>query len=128
MQERVKIAVRGAIELLIAMTIIQVKDPFDDAGPWLYVFGVYILVSLRAIFSENFDLMTMIFIAAYSMINLLVNTIDYAIFKTQSGYLEDYIFHQMFSYKLFQGVLCLIISFVFAQVLNPSFETIRENP
>ena len=34
----------------------------------------------------------------------------------------------MFSYKLYQQVLCFLISFVFAQSLKPSFETIREKP
>ena len=120
--------VRGLIELLLALVIMQSQGYCSGFRPWLTCLSFYAVVSVRAIFSENFDLVAGIFLAAYTMINLAVNSIDYCIFKVSQGYQEDYIFHQMFSYKLFQGMLCLIMSFVFAQVLNPSFEIIRENP
>lgn len=119
---------RGLIELLLGLLVMQSLGYCRGVRPWVTCLVSYAVVSIRAIYSENFDVIASIFAVAYVFTNVFVNAVDYTFFKVTQGYTEDYIFHQMFSYKVFQGMLCLIISFVYAQVLHPSFEVIREHP
>ena len=49
-EERVKIVVRGLLELTVALTLSQPN--FENFWPWIYCYGMYILMALRSIFSE----------------------------------------------------------------------------
>ena len=66
-------------------------------------------------------LVTIIFAITYTSQNLIVNMIDYILYRKAYGYYNDVVFHEMFSYKLFQAVLCLLISIGYSQTINPSF-------
>lgn len=49
-EDRIKIVVRGLLELTISLTLAQ--STFENFWPWIYCFGVYGLIALRSIFSE----------------------------------------------------------------------------
>jgi hypothetical protein len=89
---------------------------------------VFTLVALRSVFSEYMDLTAMMFVLVYFSQNFIVNAIDFAFFKQYMGYYHDDLFLRMFSYKVFQGTLCLMISFVYAQSFQPTFNVIKETP
>ena len=50
------------------------------------------------------------------------------IFKQAMGYYNDELFLQMFSYKLFQAAICLVLGFVYAETIKPSIPLISDYP
>lgn len=65
MEDRVKIVVRGLLELTIGLALTQ--SSFENFWPWIYCYGVYGMTALRSIFSEQIDLMATIFVVMYIM-------------------------------------------------------------
>ena len=125
-QERVKIVARGLIEMTISLLMTMMT--FDSMYPFLYCYGVYILASVRSIYYEKVDLTATIFFALYFFQNFVVNSIDFIVYKQMLGFYHDELFLKMFSYKLFQFVNTLLMSFVFAQGMYPTFEITKECP
>lgn len=73
-------------------------------------------------------MISLFFVGAYMMQNFIVNSIDYLVFKQAMGYYNDELFLQMFSYKLFQAAICLVLGFVYAETIKPSIPFITEHP
>lgn len=73
-------------------------------------------------------MVTVFFIITYFMQNFVVNSVDYLLYRKAFGYYNDAMFQQMFSYKLYQCTLCILIAFIFSQTLKPSLQLIKENP
>ena len=126
-EDRVKIVARAIIELAVSLLLMGSWFEYSFY-PWLYCLSVFIFVALRSVFSEYIDLTAMIFVFMYFCQNFIVNLIDFAVFKQYMGFYHDDLFLRMFSYKLFQAVLCLMISFIYAQSFQPTFDTIKETP
>lgn len=51
-EERVKIAVRGQIELFIALSLSRGLGYFDDKHAWIYCFTLYALACVRSVYLE----------------------------------------------------------------------------
>ena len=100
-EERFKVVVRGAIEIVVALLITRSFGWQSDNYSWLYCSSLYCLAALRSIYLEKFDLFASIFLCCYMLQNLIVNCIDWMVFKGTLGFYEDKAFWQMFSYKLF---------------------------
>ena len=83
-KEKVKVTARAAIELVLALSICRVAV-FD----WLYCFLIFGLACLRNIFYEQFDLQAYIFICFYVVQNLIVNTVDFFLFRKALNYYND---------------------------------------
>jgi hypothetical protein len=107
-EERLKIIVRAMIEFVIAFWYIN--PPAFVA----YAFAILCLAAFRSIYYEYVDLMSTLFILCYCSINFIVNSIDFIVFRKSLGFYDDWVFHLMFSYKVFLIILCVIISFVFS--------------
>ena len=61
---------------------------------------MYSIASLRAIFVEQLNILLVIYLLSYFLLNLMVNLIDFAIFKQYMTYYQDPYMSKMFSYKL----------------------------
>jgi hypothetical protein len=103
---------RGFIEVMIAL-FLTFKYRSDSYAFWWCSF-IYILAAIRSVFNEQFDLPALIFILAYGFQNLITNIVDLAVFKQSLEFKEDVDFEEMFSFKLFQTLLCLIVAFVYS--------------
>lgn len=57
-----------------------------------------------------------------------MHSIDFLLFQHLIGYYQDILFQKMFSYKLFQFILCLLISFLYSQAIKPTFKVIQDHP
>jgi hypothetical protein len=73
--------VRGLIELLLALVVMQSLGHCSGLSPWLTCLATYAVVSVRAIYSETFDVIASIFAVAYVFTNIFVNAVDYTFFK-----------------------------------------------
>ena len=122
--ERVKIVVRSAIELCIALLANQALVP--DYWPWVYCYSMFIFASIRTVYKDHLDLTASIFIIVYFTQNFIVNTIDFCVYKHMMGFYHDEQFLKMFSFKIWQFAMCLLISFIYAQTFKPTFQVILE--
>ena len=86
------------------------------------------MICVRAIYSEIIDMIAWFFLVTYLMQNFIVNIIDYFLFHKALGYYNDIQFQQMFSYKLFQTILCLLIATIYSQSLKPTLDIFKSNP
>jgi len=114
--------VRAMIEFAIAFWYIN--PPAFVA----YAFAILCLAAVRSIYYEYIDTMSMFFIIMYCSLNFIVNSIDFIYFRKSLGFYDDWVFHLMFSYKVFLILLCIIVSFVFSQSIKPTFATLKEHP
>jgi len=60
--------------------------------------------------------------------NLIVNIIDFIVYKNYMGYYHDEMFLRMFSFKVWQFLMCLLASLVYSQTFMPTMPTLKENP
>jgi hypothetical protein len=99
------------------------------AVDWLYCGLFFSFAVLHAHYHSQLSLLSVIFLITYTSQNFLVNIIDYILYRKTSGeYYNDVKFHEMFSYKLLQGALCLLIALVYSQTLKPSFSVFIDHP
>lgn len=91
-ESRIKIAVRGLIELFVALSISHGLKYFDDKYAWLYCLSLYGLTCLRSVYLELFDLVASVFVSCYILQNLIVNIIDWLLFNRGYGSYQDLIF------------------------------------
>ena len=125
-EERFKIVTRSALEMGISLLVMQ--GFLETYAQWAYCFSLLGLIAVRTVYKDHLDLTGLIFVVVYFSQNFIVNTIDFVIYKNFLGYYHDEQFLKMFSYKVWQFWTCLVVSFVYAQTLAPSFETVKENP
>jgi hypothetical protein len=86
-------------------------------------------VALRSVFKENLDLTFTIFVFIYSIQNLLVHLVDLALHSSfEEEATDDELFLRMFSFKLFQFVLCMLLSLIYSQAICPSIEIFTAYP
>mmetsp|Transcript_19188 Transcript_19188/g.29391 ORF Transcript_19188/g.29391 Transcript_19188/m.29391 type:complete len:361 (+) Transcript_19188:10-1092(+) len=114
-EERLKIVVRGVIEIVISLLIMWWA--LSDSYSLFYCLAIYAFAAVRSVYAEQLDLMIWVFCVTYMLQNMLVNLFDFIVFKKALGFYDEMDFQEMFSYKLFQFVLCAIISFVYSQCL-----------
>lgn len=125
--EKLKVIVKGAIELFLGLLIMT--GDLKHFGPWIYCPLMYGLAAFRTLFPGHLDLTFIIFALAYQIQNIIVNLVDFAFFQKRRGfYIQDDVFVQMFSHKLFQSLTCLMIAFVYAQCIKPTFRITEECP
>lgn len=125
-EERVKIVTRSALEMGISLLVMQ--GFLETYAQWAYCFGLFALIAVRTVYKDHLDLTGFIFVIVYFSQNFIVNMIDFVVYKNFLGYYHDEQFLKMFSYKVWQFWTCLLVSFVYAQTLIPSFEKVKENP
>jgi hypothetical protein len=83
-EERLKVVVRGLIEMIVALVITK-----QDMYAWVYCTSLYVLAAIRSIYLEKFDLFASIFLCSYMIQNLIVNLIDWVAFKGSLGFYQD---------------------------------------
>lgn len=128
-EERVKLVARAGIEVLVSLVLAQVvHGAFQDFYPWVYCLSVFAFTAVRSIYFEQLDLWFVLFLVTYFTQNFIVNVIDFGYFRHWLGFYTDEAFHRMFSYKVFQAVLCALISFVYSQTICPTFDFVKETP
>lgn len=125
-EHRIKVVARAFLELTLSLALLN--QTFDSFYPWIYCYSLLTFVAFRSIYYEKIDLTVTIFVVLYFCQNFLVNMIDFVVNKHMLGFYNDELFHRMFSYKIFQTINCFIVSFVFAQILHPTIETVAEYP
>ena len=64
-EERKKIVVRSALELVIALILSTVLGFSQGVWPFVYSFGVFSFAAIRSIYYEQLDLNMKIFLAIY---------------------------------------------------------------
>lgn len=125
-EERFKIVARSALEM--AITLLAQQTVSDSYSQWAYCFSAFALMAVRTIYKDWLDLTAFIFVIVYFAQNFIVNSIDYVIYKHFYGYYHDEQFLKMFSFKVWQFWMCLLVSFVYSQTLSPSFQSVKESP
>jgi hypothetical protein len=120
------VVARGFIEVAIALLLCS--GQLSDSYIPLYCAAAYSLAALRSVYLEKFDLPFCFFVAAYFVQNFWVNAVDFVVFRKGLQVYEDTDFQEMFSFKLFQLLLCALFAFTYSQCLKPSFEAIRSRP
>jgi len=63
MEERLKVVVRGLIEVLVALTIMH--NSLTDSYTTIYCIVIYILASVRSVYWEQFDILFFVFVLTY---------------------------------------------------------------
>ena len=109
---RIKVVARAFLELTVSLALLN--QTFESYYPWVYCYILLAFVAFRSIYFEKIDLTVTIFVILYFSQNFFVNMIDFVVYKHMLGFYSDDLFHRMFSYKVFQTINCLIVSFVFA--------------
>ena len=125
-EERLKIIIRSAMELAISLLALQ--SITDSLWHWAYCFSVFILASARTLYKDQLDLTAFIFLFVYFSQNFLINMIDFIFFKHYMGFYHDEMFLKMFSFKIWQFAMCLLVSFIYSQTLRPTIQTLKQNP
>ena len=125
-KEQNKVIARAFVEVLISLAIMS---PYIVIEDWLYCLLFFSFAVVHALYQKQLSLFSVTFAITYYAQNFIVNLVDYFLYRsTYGGYYNDVKFHDMFSYKLLQGVLCLMISVVNSQTMCPTFAIFRENP
>ena len=78
---------KGFIEIFVALTVMN--SFLTDSYTLFYCFFIYGLTSVRSIYKERFDIMASIFFLAYTMQNMIVNLVDFLIFRKALGFYND---------------------------------------
>ena len=83
----------GFCELLVSVVFMRVQAKIETTADMVFIFVLYVVACLRALFCEKVDLMIYIFTAAYFLQNFVVNTIDFVTFNRFIGFYADKEFH-----------------------------------
>mmetsp|Transcript_1301 Transcript_1301/g.1622 ORF Transcript_1301/g.1622 Transcript_1301/m.1622 type:complete len:174 (+) Transcript_1301:574-1095(+) len=101
-EERLKVVLRSLFELILALTLAQaLLNYFEGGYPWVYCLGLFGFAGARSIYFEHMDLPCFLFMILYLSQNLLVNSIDFVLYKSYLEHYNDEQFLKMFSFKVY---------------------------
>jgi hypothetical protein len=100
LETRLKIIARSTIELVLGCAL-----AYNTMDAWsiTYCTVLFVFFVFRSFFSETLTLPAFYFFIAYTLINLIVNTVDYFVFYHLMYYDQDTFMH-LFSFKLWMVV------------------------
>jgi hypothetical protein len=75
--------------MIISLVITRALGWQWDNYSWVYCSSLYCLAAVRSVYSEKFDLFASVFLSSYIIQNLIVNLIDWMVFKGTLGFYED---------------------------------------
>ena len=128
-QETMKICARAIFELLVVLLCLNVStNHVESLWDYVYCFATVALLSVKAVWREQTKVFFRIFATVYLLLNIIVNSIDFIVYKQILGFYNDELFNRMFSFKVFQGALCMVTAFVFSEALRPQSKVVGDQP
>jgi hypothetical protein len=86
-EARVKVVSRGLLEVVIALLL--TSHHLTDSYSLFFCLAIYSLAALRSIYIEAFDLPFLVFLVAYSLQNVIVNLVDFFMFRQSTSVVFD---------------------------------------
>ena len=108
----------GFIEMTLALCFITFEVFLGNYYCWAVCYIIFGVVLFLNRFAKHLKLTAVIFIFVYGVQNLFVNLIDQFVF-------EDGNRGDLFGYKLFNFVSTCLVSWVYAQSLNPTLDIVK---
>lgn len=108
----------GYLELTLALVFVTLNYLWKNQYCWLVCYFIYAVVVAINRFAKHLKLTTVIFVIVYASQNFLVNVLDYFVFH--DGNRGD-----LFGYKVFNIVSTFLVSWVYAQCMQPTLDIVR---